>query len=110
MKYFKLKIDQQCAAAPGKKPYSVWEKENSLFGSIEQVRTRLNEIYGKIPFRKNSRKIYRDKKNNNPVHIGYCYSFWEHAQDRSRPGRKYWATDWITITHITETAAVKKVA
>lgn len=98
--YYKLKIIQITRVAPGKNPWGSWERLKGKFETLQEVKEKLEDLYGKVPFIEGN-EIYRDTDRGKPVHIGYRYSFWEYCNDRSKPpDAKYWATDWIEIQQI----------
>lgn len=99
--YYLLKIDQVCREAPGKDAYSRWEKEKSKHKDPESVKDRIKDLYGKIPFREDSHKIYNETRDGD-FHCGYTYSFWGEIGDRSTGPKKGWLTDWITIIKVEE--------
>ncbi len=105
--YYKLTIKQVCRATPAAEPYNVWEYVNEKFAEISDVRDRLTEIYGKVPYIKGN-EIYRDAKEPGApaVHVGYHYSYWEDLYDRNNPGKKYFATDWIEIKAVIEESII----
>lgn len=105
--YYKLNIKQECRPRPQDATYNVWEYVNEKFSCISEVRERLIEIYGKVPYIKGN-EIYRDalEPGAPAIHVGYHYSYWEDAYDRSNPGKKYFATDWIEIKAVIEESII----
>lgn len=108
MKYFRLLIKQECKARPQDESYNVWKAVDKKFSTIEEVREALEERYSKIPFNKGN-EIYYDGKDGEAVHAGYTYSYWEDLYDRSNPGKKYYATDWIEVFEIDQRPAIEQL-
>ena len=75
---------------------SVFNQIEECFDSKNEVKESLQERYGHIPKGKN--KIYIDDGAGNPFVIGFTHSFWN--QDISHNSKKWFQTDWITITEV----------
>ena len=70
----------------------------SYHDTLEKVREFLINRYGKMPKGKN--KIYRDIKGKSVV-CGFLHSYWN--WDCSHNSKKWYQTDWISITEVVET-------
>lgn len=69
------------------------------FKTKEALKDYLVERYGRLP--KGRNKIYNEIGFENPVQIGFTYSFWN--QDISHASKKWYQTDWICFSKRTTT-------
>jgi len=97
-KYYKIHIDSTARNHLKAEP-ELFNSEEIMAKSRDDVLRKLIDRYGKLPSRKN--KIYHDYMNGSVEEIGFTHSFWN--RDYSHAGEKSWyQTDWITALHVTE--------
>jgi hypothetical protein len=95
--YYKIRIDETGRNSP-KDQAQRFNVIEECVNSLEDVKIFLINQYGKIPGKKN--KIYIDDKNGKSKEVGFLHSFWN--KDCSHNSKKWFQTDWITITEIHE--------
>ncbi len=95
--YYKIVIDEtgrDCL----KDKATMFNRQVETFGSLDAVKDYIKERYGKLPSGKN--KVYIDTDKGKTIELGFMYSYWN--QDISHMSKKWYQTDWITITEVTE--------
>ena len=99
MKNFELVITETACNSPrDSENSSMFNKQTIECESIEEVREKIFERYGKINI-KRAHKIYVDSKIG-AKEVGFLHSFWN--KDWSLNSKNWFQTDWITISEVTE--------
>ena len=98
--YYKIIIDETARNRPADDIENdrMFNRDVITVKTLEEVKTKLIERYGKLPNRK--RKIYVDDDNGNAKEVGFLYSFWN--KDWSHNSKSWFQTDWITIKECKE--------
>lgn len=95
--YYKLTIDETGRDSL-KEPSRMFNQITEFFKTREDADTYLADRYGHMPNGKN--KVYVDVEDGKAVPIGFTYSYWN--SDISHNSPKWYQTDWIVITKVTE--------
>jgi len=102
MKYYEVHRDRTCKAIGKNSDWYKWDKDTNEFGTVANVKKFLREEYGSC---KRS-KMYRDGKDNEPLHIGFIYHY--NTPKCSYDDQPKNNQDWVEVREITaETIIVK---
>lgn len=97
MSKYKISITETGRGSLNEAP-TIFSEDISQHATLEKVIEFLINRYGKMPKGKN--KIYRDVDGKSVVY-GFLHSFWN--WDCSHNSKKWYQTDWISITEVIET-------
>ena len=97
-RYYKITIVETGRQDLKRDTPQIFNEIEDNFKTLDKLKEFLINRYGKMPKGKN--KIYRDVKGKSVVY-GFLHSFWN--WDCSHNSKKWYQTDWISITEVIET-------
>lgn len=101
IEYYKLNIT--CTGKPRRnskyEEYQTFDRFQKSCKTIAEIKEVFIERYGEMPSTK--KKVYQELKDGTSQEIGFTHSF-ENADYSHAPIEKWYQTDWIEITKVTE--------
>lgn len=104
---YKVKIQHTGRTTP-KESMETFDVETNVFKSINDADKFVQEHVGTSIFKpvKITSRIYQDvykkKKLTKTLRTGFTKSFWASAYDREHPGKKYFQTDIVSLSKVSE--------
>jgi len=95
-KYYKIVVIETGRNTLKDEP-RIFNEFERFFEKVDEAKNFVVGRCGKIP----KGKLYADNGNGAPEQVGYHYSFWN--GDVSHGSKKWFQTDWIEITQVSET-------
>lgn len=95
--YYRIRILRTSKRISSKQEdYQTFDDETKDFETLEQVKSFLQENYGKVK----KVKMYVETKDRNGEHIGWIYCFVN--SDVSHNTKRWYQQDWVEVSEVTE--------